>query len=531
MRWTILPITVCILSVACAALPPRGGHPPPPNSAPEFAEQARLNAEFQDGETSPTRAEAVKEAFNHAWAGYYQYAFPSDELRPVSIQPSNSRNAWGASAVDALSTALLMELPDVVDNILDYIPTVDFSKTATQVSLFETTIRYLGGMLAAYDLLKGPLSHLSNNTTQVDALLSQSVVLADVLKFAFDTPSGIPSGDLNITNQTTTGKTTNSLAGTGTLVMEWTRLSDLTGDGQYARLAQIAESYLLHPKPADAESFPGLVGSAIDINTGNFTTSAGSWGASSDSFYEYLIKMYVYDQSAFSEYKDRWVKAADSTIAKLTSHPSSRKDITFVSTFSKDGTGHSSQHLTCFDGGNFLLGGRALDRQDYIDYGLALVDGCHKTYNQTATRIGPESFRWTTDDKPSNRSSFEEETGFAISGASYNLRPEVVESYYYAYRITGDKKYQDWAWDAFVAINATTRTDVGFSSISDVNVAGGGRKTDFQESFVFAEVFKYSYLIQAPDAPWQISKDGADEWVYNTEAHPFKVRRTPQDES
>ena len=58
--------------------------------------------------------------------------------------------------------------------------------------------------------------------------------------------------------------------------------------------------------------------------------------------------------------------------------------------------------------------------------------------------------------------------------------------------------YQDWAWDAFLALNATCRTDSGFSSISDVNAPGGGDKLDLQESFFFAEVMKYSYLIQAP---------------------------------
>lgn len=62
-------------------------------------------------------------------------------------------NAWGASAVDAFDTAIIMQLPDIVDTILEYIPTINFDVTATEVSLFETTIRYLGGMLSgnSYD--------------------------------------------------------------------------------------------------------------------------------------------------------------------------------------------------------------------------------------------------------------------------------------------------------------------------------------------------------------------------------------------
>lgn len=107
------------------------------------------------------RAAAVVEAFEHAWSGYYSYAFPNDELLPVNNNFSNSRNGWGASAADALSTALIMDLPDIYNVILAHIPTIDWSVSYEdeQVSLFETTIRYLGGILSAYDLLSGPLSY------------------------------------------------------------------------------------------------------------------------------------------------------------------------------------------------------------------------------------------------------------------------------------------------------------------------------------------------------------------------------------
>jgi mannosyl-oligosaccharide alpha-1,2-mannosidase len=58
------------------------------------------------------------------------------------------RNGWGASAVDAFSTAIVMQIPEIVNTILEYIPTIDFDHTPSQVSLFETTIRYLGGLLS-----------------------------------------------------------------------------------------------------------------------------------------------------------------------------------------------------------------------------------------------------------------------------------------------------------------------------------------------------------------------------------------------
>lgn len=233
---------------------------------------------------------------------------------------SNPRNNWGASAVDALSTALVMESQPIVTDILNYIATIDYTSTATEVSLFETTIRYLGGMLSGYDLLKGPLAQLVTNSSTVDTLLTQSKSLADSLRFAFNTPTGIPSNNLDFNNQISDGSTTNGLATIGTLCLEWQRLSDLTGDPSYGDVVQKAESYLLNPLPKANEPFPGLVGTNVDTSNGMFVDATGGWNGGDDSFYEYLIKMYVYDSSRYSNYSDRWILAADSTIKYLTSN-------------------------------------------------------------------------------------------------------------------------------------------------------------------------------------------------------------------
>ena len=103
-----------------------------------------------------------------------------------------------------------------------------------------------------------------------------------------------------------------------------------------------------------------------------------------------------------------------------------------------------------------------------------------------------------------------------------------MESYYYAYRITNDAKYQDWAWDLFESIFKACKTEWGLSYIDGVDSKDplGGRKMDFQDSFVFLEVLKYSYLIFAGDAPWQVQSSGKNEFVYNTEGHPFRITRT-----
>ncbi|KAL4787450.1 glycoside hydrolase [Aspergillus varians] len=388
---------------------------------------------------SDSRADDIKEAFSHAWDGYYEYAFPHDELHPISNGYGDSRNSWGASAVDALSTAIIMRNATIVNQIIDHIAVVDYSKTETIVSLFETTIRYLAGMLSGYDLLKGPAAGLVDEG-KVDVLLEQSRNLADNLKFAFDTPSGVPYNMINITSGGNNNATTNGLAVTGTLVLEWTRLSDLTGDDEYARLSQRAQDYLLHPSPPEYEPFPGLVGGLVNIADGKFANDRVSWNGGADSYYEYLIKMYLYDPERFGLYRERWVAAAESTIEHLASHPSTREDLTFLASYSgKDGLTLASQHLTCFDGGSFLLGGTLLDRQDFVDFGLDLVTGCHETYSATLTGIGPEQFGWDPKAVPENQQELFERAGFYIKSGSYILRPEVIESFYYAWRITGDE--------------------------------------------------------------------------------------------
>jgi len=237
--------------------------------------------------------------------------------------------------------------------------------------------------------------------------------------------------------------------------------------------------------------------------------------------------MYVYDSTRFLVYRDRWIKAADSSIAHLSSHPSSQPDLTFLAEFAGTRLINQSEHLACFDGGNLLLGGSVLNRPDYISFGLRLTAACHQTYISTATRIGPESFSWNLTALPKNQTDFYNRNGFWIQDSSYSLRPEVIESYYYAYRITGNRMYQDWAWDAFMAINASTRVGSGFSDILDVNAPDGGRKLNNQDSFLFAEVMKYSYLIQADDAPWNVNYQGKNQWVFNTEAHPMLVVGPP----
>lgn len=496
------------------------------------------------------RAEAVIEMFRFAWHGYYTYAFPHDDLRPVNNSFEDTRNGWGVEPLDGLDTAIIMEQEDIVNEILNFIPTIDFTKTNTPqpsvVSLFETNIRYIGGLLSAYDLLKGPFSHLDVDDDKVDALLSQCKTLANTLKFAFNTTTGIPVNNIYPNNltfaqrfRTQDGTWSAGLAELGTLVLEWQHLSDLTGDPEYGELAQKAESYFLNP---NIEVWPGLTGGNFSVETGEILDAYGGWTSGNDSAYEYLIKMYVYDPDRYELYGKRFSEAADSTVAHLLSHPSSRPDLTMAGSFTGHAVQNYSEQLACFIGGSFILGSTALDRPDWLKYGLDFCEFCANGYRYAASGIGPILYSWNLTELSwsnfTNQTTFYEKSGWFIDDNTEFLNgqaPEAVESWYYAYQVTGNQYWRDVAWAYTLAQNRTERVGSGFSSILNVTDPTGGGWENMQASYMLAEVLKYQYLIQAPGekkgiwdveyAPNGPGKGGNKNYfVFNTEAHPLRVQ-------
>lgn len=366
--------------------------------------------------------------------------------------------------------------------------------------------------------------------TRIQPVLSQAKHLGDKLKAAYQTPSGIPINGLEFHKDGSIVRHNDPKAGIAgcTLPLEWQRLSDLTGDPQYGNFNKKAVSHFLNPEPKSNEPYPGLIGQNFDPKTGKSVDANGGWTAGSDSFYEYLIKAYLYNKKDYGQYKDRWILAADSSIKYLASHPSSRPDLTFLGSWHNKTINYSTQHFACFDGGNFILGGLTLNRKDLVDFGLRLTESCHAVYASTVTHIGPDSWSWQDSknkntNPPKDQQDRFKKSGYWINDASFRLRPEVIESYYYAWRATGDTKYQEWAWDAFVHINSTCRVGSGFAELNNINDRSKGY-TNHQESFFFAELLKYSYIMHInADAPWQVKTDQTNDWVFNTEAHPIRL--------
>ena len=170
-------------------------------------------------------------------------------------------------------------------------------------------------------------------------------------------------------------------------------------------------------------------------------------------------------------------------------------------------------HLACYSGSLFALTSMYIDELDsdkkarYEYLAKEITNTCHESYMRTATHLGPESFSL--------------DPGFELQALDkyYILRPEVIESYFYLWRMTKDNKYRDWAWDAVEALEKYCRTENGFSGIKDVN-SYNPFKDDVQQSFFLAETLKYLYLIFSDDDVLPL-----DKYVFNTEAHPFLIKK------
>lgn len=191
--------------------------------------------------------------------------------------------------------------------------------------------------------------------------------------------------------------------------------------------------------------------------------------------------------------------------------------------------------MASFSGGSFILGGILLKEQKYVDFGLSLAESYYHTYHASPSGLGPEGFHWVdaalqspgggnNPAPPPHLADFYEASGFWVSSPGYILRPETVESLWYAYRATGDVKYQDLAWEGFVRMRKLCRAGSGFSGVRDVTKEDGGNKDNFMQSFWLAETLKYLYLIFADESEVQLQAGSKNGFVFNTEAHPVRVR-------
>lgn len=448
------------------------------------------------------RREKIKEMVLHAWRGYKTYAWGKNELRPVSKRGHTAgifgRQDMGATIVDALDTLYIMGLMEEFNEGRAWIQYhLDFNQLRSEMSVFETNIRFVGGLLSVYSLTGDPLFR------------DRALHIARKLLPAFDTPTGIPYALINVGNGIAKNYAWASggssiLSEFGTLHLEFVYLSDISGDPVFKE-----KVFRIRDVIRKTERPDGLYPNYMNPKTGKWGQRHTSVGALGDSFYEYLLKAYLQSGGKDEEARDMYVEAIAAITNRLVLK--SNTGLTYIAESKFNRLEHKMDHLACFSGGMYALGAKKIESQlsaTHLEIAEGLANTCHESYIRTPTGLGPESFRFTEGI---------EARALKSSEKYYILRPEVIETWFYMWRITKDQKYREWAWEAVLALEKHCRAEAGYSGIQNVYMENP-QKDDVQQSFIFAETFKYLYLIFSDDSLLSL-----DEWVLNTEAHPIPI--------
>lgn len=476
------------------------------------------------------RRDEVRRVLAKAWGNYKEFAWLRDELKPQTGGAKDTFGGWAATMIDALDTLWLMGMKREFKEAVQAVVTIDWAAyKGTSCNMFETTIRHLGGILSAYDLSKEP------------ALLEKAVELGDMLYAGFDTPNHLNPFWLHF-DKAKNGKLKadkqQSAASVASLSMEFTRLAQLSqNDKYYDAIARVTNH--LHGTQ-NLTKLPGLWPMSFDVLSGVFThDNTFTLGAQSDSVYEYLLKMHILLGGSEPKYQEMYLRAANTTRDNLLFRPMTPKnlDILFPGTYrvgNDPPLSTEGQHLSCFTGGMYALGGKVFGLPEHVELGAKLTNGCIWAYHAFPAGIMPETFELTKCDLLSGCKWNEQKwldtintnperldrlpKGFKnVRDPSYILRPEAIESVFIMYRITGYEEYREAAWKMFESIQNATDTKYGNSAIADVTKVSTS-KTDRMESFWLAETLKYFYLIFSPPDLMSL-----DEYVLNTEAHPFRI--------
>ncbi len=416
-------------------------------------------------------ANEVKTEFLHAWNGYKKYAWGNDDLKPLS----KSYHNWYTqpllmTPVDALDTMYLMGLKKEADSTRKYVTkTLNFDKDL-DVQKFEIVIRLLGGLLSAHQM------------TGDKELLRLAEDLGTRLLPAFESPTGLPYKHVNLR----TGKVSTPIsnpAETGTLLIEFGTLSRLTGKPIYYEKAKraLVETY-------KRRSPIGLVGTRINVDTGEWTNTGSHVSAEIDSYYEYLYKCWRLFEDA--DCKEMWDTSIP-VINKYLAHEV-RGELWY---------GHADMHtgkrtrttygaLDAFFPGLLAISGDLVRAKRLQDSSVKMWD---------LHGIEPEVLDYVK---------------MEVVHPGYPLRPEIIESTYILYQLTKAPKYLEMGKKIWEDFKRHCRTEAGYAHLKSVITK---EKSDGMQSFVLAETFKYFFLLFAPDKTLDFQNV-----TFNTEAHPIR---------
>jgi mannosidase alpha-like ER degradation enhancer 2 len=224
--------------------------------------------------------------FQHAYDSYLRYAYPLDELLPLTCNGTDTWGSFSLSLIDALDTLLVMGNTSEFRRAYNLVITKPSFDIDVNTSVFEANIRVVGGLLSAH--LLSPMADvpLSPGWPCNGPLLNMAHSLALRLLPAFDTPTGLPYGTINLRYGVPPSETPiTCVACCSSFLIEFGTLSRLTGDPIFEQTALKSVHAIWQRR-----SSIGLPGNHINVITGQWTASDFSVGNYVDSYLEYLVK-------------------------------------------------------------------------------------------------------------------------------------------------------------------------------------------------------------------------------------------------
>lgn len=429
-------------------------------------------------------ADEVKAEFVRSWNAYKTYAWGHDGLMPISKGYEDwYEESLHISPIDAYSTMKVMGLDSLATEVENYIiDSVSWDKDLF-VKTFEVNIRILGGMLAMYEY------------TGDAKILKKTEDFGRRMLKAFDSPTGIPYYWFNLKTGEAKGSKIN-IAEAGTYIFEMGVLSYYTKNPIYYQTAKKA-NLAIWGRVSELK----LVAENIDVETGEWLDETSHICAGIDSYYEYLLKTYILFGD--EDLKPIW----DQSIAAIQTYLTEESDTSLwykrvnMYTGEKLTTSVNDKNPEILEGGIVTLYDAFFPALLVLNNDLKRAGKNQDTWNWLWNRYGLEPMAYNFDNA-------------VPTYPVYDLNPEIIESAFYLYHATGEEKYFDRVEKYWKDIKKYCRTEVAFSSISDVQTM---EKKDYMPTFFFAETLKYFYLTFTEET----GNFNLDDYVFNTEAHPF----------
>ena len=357
-----------------------------PRGAPVSSEPVDVTSLPVSGsEASESKRAAVVGAIRHAWGGYVKYAWGADELKPISKR-STDWIGLGLTILDSLDVLWMAGLTDEFTKGVEWIrQSLDFRKQR-MVSFFETTIRCLGGLVTAYELSGDAV------------LLEKATDLGERLGKAFATPSGLPYTTISLASgqHAIPGWTGGNLllAEVGTVQLEFFALAKHSGRQEFHDKAQKVIDVLdQNGGPTDSDG-GRMWPIHIRPDSGKLTGTQISWGAMGDSYYEYLLKMWLYTGKKVPQYKRMYLESVRAMRKQLIF---TENGYTFLAESNNKKVIKKMDHLVCFVPGMLALGAQNIPEvhDEHMKLAAALTETCHAMYDKQRTGLAPEFVRFS----------------------------------------------------------------------------------------------------------------------------------------